>query len=721
VTNPPATAALVLVIEDDLVTGVAVQDYLDEAGFRTACAADGDSGLAAFDELRPDLVLLDVSMPGRNGFEVCRDIRAHGAGRHVPIVMMTGHDDLESVDRAYESGATDFVAKPMNFGLLIHRLRYVLRAKQVADQLRRSEASLAQAQRIARLGSWDLEIASGRFQCTDELRRLFDAASDSAPAAPAAPAALEEVLERVCEEDRPGVIERYRAALASGENYDIDFRLRASDGSTVHVHQETEFQHDDGGRPLLAFGTFQDVTEARLSESRIRELAFFEPVTGLPNRVYFMERLTEVLAMARRNQRCMALMFVDLDQFKRVNDSWGHHAGDELLRQVSQRLSESLRRCDVLMHNGSADERPLARLGGDEFVVLLSEIRRADDAAVVARRLLQELKRPFDLGEAEVYVSGSIGISTYPDDGLDEETLLRHADIAMYRVKEEGRNGFRFFEADMNSRAIARLNMETSLWRALERDEFLLHYQPKVDAASGVITGAEALVRWYHPDIGLISPAEFIPVAEETGLVAPLGTWVIQQACRQVAAWQAAGQPPLKVSVNLSAAQFAQDDLVNTIEAALQAAGISPHMLQLELTESMLMEDVERHIRALEALRALGIAIAIDDFGTGYSSLAYLRRLPIDCVKIDRAFVREIARDRRDAAVVRGAIALAHSLDLTVVAEGVEDAGQLDLLRRFGCDEIQGYHFSPALEPAAFLAWRAAYENEPGAQQRASA
>ncbi|MGE0482586.1 MAG: putative bifunctional diguanylate cyclase/phosphodiesterase [Gammaproteobacteria bacterium] len=716
--DTPASPALVLVIEDDLVSSIAVQDYLDEAGFRTACAADGDSGLAAFDDLRPDLVLLDVSMPGRNGFEVCRDIRTHVAGRYVPIVMMTGHDDLESVDRAYESGATDFVAKPMNFALLIHRLRYVLRAKQVADQLRRSEASLAQAQRIARLGSWDLEIASGRFQCTDELRRLFDADGE---ATQPPPAALEEILARVCDEDRPGVVARYREALAAGENYDIDFRLRARDGATLHVHQETEFQHDDSGRPRFAFGTFQDVTEARLSEARIRELAFFDPVTGLPNRVYFMERLTEVLAMARRSQRCMALMFVDLDQFKRVNDSWGHHAGDELLRQVSQRLSESLRRCDVLMHNSNADERPLARLGGDEFVVLLSEIRRADDAAIVARRLLQELKRPFDIGETEVYVSGSIGISTYPDDGLDEETLLRHADIAMYRVKEEGRNGFRFFEADMNSRAIARLNMETSLWRALERDEFLLHYQPKIDAASGTVTGAEALVRWYHPDIGLISPGEFIPVAEETGLVAPLGTWVIQQACRQIAAWQADGQAPFKVSVNLSAAQFAQDGLVDTIEAAVRAAGISPRMLQLELTESMLMEDVERHIRALEALRALGIEIAIDDFGTGYSSLAYLRRLPIDCVKIDRAFVREIARDRRDAAVVRGAIALAHSLDLTVVAEGVEDAGQLDLLRRFGCDEIQGYHFSPALAPAEFLAWRAAYEEEIDDAQRASA
>ncbi|MCB1746327.1 MAG: EAL domain-containing protein [Gammaproteobacteria bacterium] len=717
-TTSPGT--LVLIVEDDVVSRIAVQDYLEEAGFRTACAEDGDGGLAAFQALRPDLVLLDVSMPGRNGFDVCRDIRAHPGGQHVPIVMMTGHDDLESVDRAYDSGATDFVAKPMNFGLLIHRLRYVLRAKQMADQLRRSEASLAQAQRIARLGSWDLEIESGRFQCTDELQRLFFA-DDGGAAAPDRPSALDEVLAQVCEEDRPGVIARYHEALAAGEDYDIDFRLRADDGATVHVHQETEFQHGDDGRPLLAFGTFQDVTEARLSEARIRELAFFDPVTGLPNRVFFMERLSEVLAMARRNQRCMALMFVDLDQFKRVNDSWGHHAGDELLRQVSQRLSESLRRCDLLMHNSGADERPLARLGGDEFVVLLSEIRRADDAAIVARRLLQELKRPFDIGATEVYVSGSIGISTYPDDGLDEETLLRHADIAMYRVKEEGRNGFRFFEADMNSRAIARLNMETSLWRALERDEFRLHYQPKIDATTGAVTGAEALVRWYHPDIGLISPGEFIPVAEETGLVAPLGTWVIQQACRQAAAWQQACRRSIKISVNLSAAQFAQDGLIDTIEAAVRTAGITPGQLQVELTESMLMEDVERHIRALDALRALGIEVAIDDFGTGYSSLAYLRRLPIDCVKIDRDFVREIARDRRDAAIVRGAIALAHSLDLTVVAEGVEDAGQLDMLCRFGCDEIQGYHFSPALQPDEFIAWWEDYEARLALDRRASA
>lgn len=689
----------ILLVDDDLGARSAIHDALEDAGFEVISAGDAPAAIEAFDDHTVDLALLSAELHAGDGFELAAAIRQRGSGATVPIVMMADGDDVIAVRRAFELGLSDFIARPFNLTLLAERLRYVLRATGAMTELERAQAQIADSQRVARLGSWDLEFASGRFDYTDELHRLFCDVDESRLRS------LESLLARVCDEDRPGVMKRYREALDRGENYDIDFRLRTEDGDTVHVFQATEFEHDEHGEPVRALGIFQDVSEARASEARMRELAFHDPVTGLPNRVFFMERLSEVVALARRSQRCMALMFVDLDQFKRVNDTLGHQAGDELLVQVSKRLTDSLRRCDALSRLLPDDERTLARLGGDEFVILLSEIRRPDDAAIVAHRLLQELKKPFSVGDKEVQVSGSIGISTYPQDGTSEEELLRHADLAMYRVKEEGRNGFRFYESGMNSRAFERLNLETSLWRAFERGEFALHYQPQVAAERDEVIGAEALVRWEHPDFGTISPGQFLPVAEEIGLMAPLGEWVVEQACYQLAAWHAEGIRLGSVSVNLSATQYQQSALREAIQDAVKQSGIEPHMLCVELGEGMLdVGDLER-MDTLHALRDAGIHVAVDDFGTGQASLAVLRQLPIDSVKIHRGFVREIARDHRDAALVKGAIELGHALDLSVVAAGVEDAAQLECLVRSRCDTVQGYHFSPAVRASEFGDW----------------
>ena len=701
------TVSSALIIDDDVVTRIALQDYLVEAGFDVCEAEDGRSGLVAFEESNPDIVLLDVSMPGIDGFETCRRLRAMEQGRHVPILMMTGHDDVESVDRAYGSGATDFASKPMNFALLVHRLRYLLRAKETGDKLRISEASLEQAQRIAKLGSWEYDLTTSEFVCSAQAQQLLHGKHARGPLE------LKAILEAISSEERDYVIAEFRQAVQSKAAYDVDFNFVTPTGKTIRIHQETDFEYDSSSSIVKAVGTFQDVTESWEAEKKIREIAFFDNVTGLPNRTFFMRRLSEALEQARRNDGCMALMFVDLDQFKRVNDSWGHHVGDELLRLVSARLQDSLRRCDIVSRSSTRADGTFARLGGDEFVLLLSQIRRPEDAGRVARRLLEEFKKPFLIEQTDVHVSGSIGISIYPADGPDENTLLKCADIAMYQVKEEGRNGYRFYAPEMNTRTIERLNLETSLWRALENEEFLLHYQPKVDLQHNVVVGAEALVRWRHPTIGVVYPGEFIPIAEECGLIVPLGKWVLEESCRQAARWREEIGCELQISVNISAAQFQRAELIETISDAIREANLDPTLLQLELTESTLMRDTEKHIETLQQIRDMGVDVAIDDFGTGYSSLSYLKRLPINCLKIDRSFIRDLTTDERDAAIVRGTIGLAHNLKLKVVAEGVENMQQNEALRRLGCDQVQGYFYSPALPATAFVDWNRAFSEPP--------
>ena len=697
---PPPHA---LVVDHDLVVRIALVDYLEEAGFQIEEADSGAQCLAICTARRPDILLLDVSLPDADGLQLCEAIRALPHCEHLPIVMITGRDDLASVERAYRAGAADFIVKPINFNLLVHRLHFVLRAQQTAEQLRESESNLAHAQRIAQLGAWECSLDDQRMSGSDEVGQVLVGRRGWIPETP------EAFLACVCAEDRERVREAFRQGAGSGEAFDVDFRVQPRGGQPKYAHLDVEFQRDAHGRVVGARGSLQDVTEYRAAQARIHELAFYDSVTGLPNRAYFRERLTECLAQARRSGRRLALLFVDLDQFKRINDSWGHHVGDELLCQVARRLSEALRRSDVMSRFDTREKSTLARLGGDEFVILLNDIERPEHAGNAAQRLLDQFKQPFLLDDNEVFVSGSVGIAVFPDDATDEHTLLKHGDMAMYQVKQEGRNGYSFFTADMNTRAIERLNMEASLRRAVERDEFRLYYQPKVAAASGEVVGAEALIRWQHPDLGLIGPAQFIPIAEESGIIVAIGTWVMEEACRQRAAWATCLAPDFQVSVNLSAAQFAQADLVETVVRALDAAGVSPSQLQIELTETMLMGDLARGLEVLRQLREHGVALAIDDFGTGYSSLNYLKRLPISCLKIDRSFVRDLNDDPRDAAIVRSTVALAHNLGLSVVAEGIENAEQRDVLVSFGSDELQGYLYSPPLPPVAFIDWLTRY------------
>jgi diguanylate cyclase (GGDEF)-like protein len=436
---------------------------------------------------------------------------------------------------------------------------------------------------------------------------------------------------------------------------------------------------------------FSDITERKASEEHVHHLAHHDALTNLPNRMLLMERLSHALAHAHRHGQMVAVMFLDLDRFKNINDTLGHTVGDQLLKSVAERLSECVREDDTV-----------ARLGGDEFVIILEKVSGIRDVAGIAQKLINALEQPVMLERQELFVTTSIGISVYPDDGDSADILIKHADTAMYRAKAQGRNNSQFYIADMNERALERLTMENSLRHALERSEFLLYYQPQVDIRTRSITGMEALLRWQHPDFGLVLPSRFISIAEETGLIVPIGEWVLRTACFQNKAWQDAGLPRLHVAVNLSARQFKQPNLVDVVSQTLADSGLESRYLELEITESIAMEHAEETLARLNELKAMGVSISMDDFGTGHSSLSYLKRFPIDTLKIDQSFVQDVLLDSQDAAIAAAITAMARSLKMKVVTEGVETKEQIGFLREHDRDEVQGYYFSHPLPAEAF-------------------
>ena len=473
---------------------------------------------------------------------------------------------------------------------------------------------------------------------------------------------------------------------------ELVMRRRLPDGSLRYVRVSGEPLRRADGSLAGYRGVGRDVTAQREAEERVQYLATRDALTGLPNRDWFHQLLSVELKAARRYGRQIAVLFIDLDRFKLINDSLGHGAGDALLREIGARLTRCLRASDVV-----------ARLGGDEFVVLLGEARTRELTTVVVRKLLAALQEPVELGTQSCRISASIGISMFPDDGADEQTLMRHADSAMYVAKEQGKSGYCFFTSEIERRAAERVILEMHLRDALARGELTLHYQPRVNLGTGLITGAEALLRWTHPELGSVPPASFIPIAEQSALIGTLGTWVLDTACRQNVSWQRAGLKPVRVSVNISPRQFAADDLLQGIELALQRSGLEPCWLELEITEGTVMHDAERAAQVLGEIRKLGVRVSIDDFGTGYSSLAQIKRFPISTLKIDRSFVRDLAYDGADRAIAEAIIAMGRTLGLEVVAEGVETAEQLAFLRQHRCDEMQGYLLSPPV-PAEDLA-----------------
>jgi len=490
-------------------------------------------------------------------------------------------------------------------------------------------------------------------------------------------------IKAVHEHDREQVINARRTRAPLG-TYDMEYRVVHSDGSVRWIHDRAFPVCNREGETYRIAGIAEDVTERRQAEKRLLQLAHYDNLTSLPNRVLFRDRLEQAVTQARRNGWTSALLIIDLDRFKYVNDTLGHTMGDGLLRQVSERLAGCVRSGDTV-----------GRLGGDEFAVVLSKVSAPQDAGKVAQKILYALEQAFQLDGNEVFVTGSVGIALYPSDGENIDVLTRNADAAMYGAKGLGRNNYQYYTEDMNRRTLERMKLDTGLRRALERGEFVLHYQPRINIVSGEIAGLEALLRWQPPGQALVPPNTFIPLLEETGLIVQVGEWVLDAACAQLQAWRAAGIALVPLAVNMSARQFLQQDLGVMIAKTLAAHDIDPRLVEIEITESALMQNPELATVVLENLQGLGMRIAVDDFGTGYSSLAYLKRFPLDALKIDRSFVRDITTDADDAAIAKAVITMAHSLNLKVVAEGVETAGQLAFLAANRCDEAQGYLYSP--------------------------
>jgi diguanylate cyclase (GGDEF)-like protein/PAS domain S-box-containing protein len=686
----------VLLVEDNPGDARLLREMLQEEGLYSSELLHADSMDRAekvLAEHAVDIILLDLGLPDAQGLEAVR--RARAVASRVPLVVLTGLDDEVLAAQTLQEGAQDYLIKgqitssagQVETRGLLRALRYAVERKNMEDALfmetERAQVTLNSIGEAVictdvggkvtflnpvaeKLTGWSLQDAAGR-----PMVDVF------------------QVLDATSRETTPNPME-----MAVDQNQVVHLPsncvLIRRDGHEVPIEDCVAPIHDLEGKAAGAVIVFRDVSAARAMAAHIAHTAQHDFLTGLPNRMLLNDRVGQAIAAAQRHEKQVAVLFLDLDGFKHINDSLGHPTGDRLLQSIAWRLVECVRGADTV-----------SRQGGDEFVVLLSELEQPEDAAHTARRMLQVVAEAHSIDQHDLHVTTSIGVSVYPDDGLDAETLIKNADTAMYQAKENGRQSYRFFKPAMNIRAVERQSIEESLRRALERNEFALHYQPKIDLRTGAITGAEALLRWTHPTHGLVSPARFIPVAEDCGLILPIGAWVLREACAQARAWVDAGLPVATMAVNVSAMEFRNENFLRNLAAILVETGFDPTFLELELTESVLMKHAESTASILQSVRERGVQVAVDDFGTGYSSLSYLRKFPVDALKIDQSFVRQISGGE-DTTIVTAVIAMARSLKLRVVAEGVETVGELTFLRAHQCDEAQGYYFSRPVPPQQF-------------------
>ncbi len=656
----------------------------------------------------PDLVITDYKMPTMDGAAFTSRFREKADCIDVPVVVITVYEERSFRLQALEAGATDFLQSPVDHHEFVTRARNLLK-------LRKQQLIIK-----SRATSLELELLNSERSREAMLRDSREKLAQVIDTVPAL----------VCATDRKGrcmFMNAHKAALHGVDSTsvvnrnmaDIVGSERAERGLALdqlvfrsgkpipsfeeeivdragetRVYLTTKSPLRDGaGRVVNVLTSSLDISDRKRAESHLMHLAHHDPLTDLPNRVLLQDRLRRELARTRRGDRPFALHLLDLDHFKGINDALGHHIGDRLLKTVAERLCGAVRDSDTV-----------ARLGGDEFAVLQTHVMRPSEATDLATRILEIMSEPFIFNDQEITTSASIGITMHPSDGSDVDVLLKNADVAMYKAKAEGRNGFRLFAADMNEHARERIVLETDLRRGLQRGEFILHYQPQLELASERIVGAEALLRWQHPESGMVAPGNFLPLAEENGLILPINEWVLREACGKAAEWTRSGHPPMRVAVNLSPVQFRKQDVRQLVIDILNSTKLNPAQLELELTESILMQNTAVVANDLLKLKEIGVSFSIDDFGTGYSSLSYIRSFPVDRLKIDQCFIRNLENNPSDAAIVRAIISLGHSLNLRITAEGVETAEQAAILRAEGCDEVQGYYFSRPVPLADFLA-----------------
>lgn len=697
----------VLIVDDSPVNLGVVVEHLEEHGYEVLVALGGYEALERAAFALPDLILLDVMMPDLDGLETCRRLKLREETKDIPVIFMTALNDVDSKVAAFDAGGIDYVSKPFHVEELLARLRTHIALRRAHTKLNLQKIQLeaeVEARQAAEIALRDSEQRHRRlFETAGDGILVIDCEHGTVVDANARCAAMFGVDVGALKGHPFATLPPFKypdlgyAALGAlrdeGEMKWEDWNWPDSEGSLLSVEVIGSTYHA-GGR-LLAQCTFRDIRERKEADARIRHLALHDALTGLPNRTMLADRLAVAIAHARRDHSQVALLLLDLDHFKHVNDSLGHFVGDELLEKVSMRLRNVLRDGDTA-----------ARLGGDEFVVA-AQLCGPADAEALAERILAALEPAFAINGRELYIGASIGISLYPGDGDSPAALLQAADTAMYQVKKKGRGTHRLFSRDLSMAAERWHILSHDLHGACARGEFELHFQPQILLDTGVVTGLEALLRWRHPTQGQIAPGLFIPLLEEHGQMVEVGRWVLHTACTQAAAWQAAGFAPVRIAVNLSSQQFHRGDIVAVVADVLKQSGLAPQWLELELTESITLDDTERTLRIMRDLKELGVTLSLDDFGTGWSSLGYLRRFPLDRIKIDRSFIRDLVNDAGTAAIVYSILDLARQLDLDCVAEGVETTEQLALLRDKHCPVIQGFLFSQGLnkvDATAFLA-----------------
>ena len=676
-----------LIVDDSEITRGMFARRLTRRGYDISMAESAHGLLERVRKENIDLILLDIEMPEITGIEALKALRQYYTSIQLPIIMLTVRNQSKDVIAALELGANDYLTKPIDFPIALARIKTQLSHKRAENALRESEERYALAARGANDGLWDWNLVANIIYFSPRWKATLGYQDHEIGSSP------EEWFSRIHESDRDLV----KVRIEDHQNGDVphfesEIRMLHKDGTYRWMLSRGVIKRDENGKPLRMAGSQTDITEGKVAD----------PLTGLPNRLFFVERLLRLIEQRkRRTDALFAVLFLDLDGFKMINDRLGHIVGDKLLISVSKRLLNCLRSNDLVVR---ADEPfTVARLGGDEFAILLDYLNSADDAKAVADRLMQELNRPFEMDEKEIYTTVSIGIALSSSGYLYPEEFLRDADTAMYRAKSTGKARSEIFDADMRATITSRMQLETDLRHALDRKEFRNVYQPIVLLATGQVAGFEALLRWQHPERGLLGPNEFIPVAEETGLIRELGWWNLREACRQIGEWKnrLSGFSEFIMSVNLSVKQFQQLNLVGDIRKLLQELSIPAETLQLELTESSVMTDPHTAILMLEQIKALGICLAIDDFGTGYSSLSYLHRFPLNTVKIDRSITSTMGNGGDGIQIVKTIMPLASNLGFDVVAAGVETQEQVRLLKELKCKYAQGYYFSKPLTAEA--------------------
>ena len=684
----PEERPLVLVVDDDEHLRLLTATCLERGGFDVVEADDAVSALAIFQERRPALVLCDVVMPGMDGFELCCALRALPGGAHLPIVMMTGLEDMESIERAYAAGATEFCVKPVNWSLLPRHVRFILKASRTQEALSRSEERYALAARGASDGLWDWDLAADTVYYSPRWADLLGLEPG------AVGQSIDDWLDRIHVEDGARVRAELNAHLEGRhERFESEHRIRTATGGCIWALVRGIAVRDERGRPLRMAGSLTDVSERTEALQRLEHNALHDALTDLPNRALFMDRLEHCMQRATRHpEERFAVLFIDLDRFKVINDSLGHVVGDRLLVDVGVRLTRLLRSGETL-----------ARLGGDEFAVLIEDYGDEDTPKHVAERIHEALRTPIEIDGNSVTTTASIGITVNRDDYQRAEEMLRDADVAMYAAKSAGPGCSEFFSPDMHVRAMRSLEFEQSLRDAVDQNQLVNHYQPIVALDTGEISCFEALVRWEHPERGTLLPADFLDVAIDTGLIVPIGRRVMEDACRQLVAWEQR-YPHARdwsVSINLCALELMQPDLLDFIDDMLERVGLPARRMKLEVTERSLLGNLDAAHEVMIGLRERGIRMSVDDFGTGFSSFAYLQRLPFDVLKIDRSFISEVENDRDKCQIIQAMVRVAHELGLEVVAEGSEQRASIDCLRALDCEYAQGNLLAPAMSADA--------------------